>query len=83
MSPKIINNEQYDYWNSGIGQKWVKEDNSLNERFTILTKELFSRASINKNDKVQANKCLNGQIKTKPIREQLKELKVFYVRKTQ
>ena len=60
MPPKIINNEQYDYWNSGIGQKWVKEDNSLNERFAILTKEFFSRASINKNDKVLDIGCGGG-----------------------
>ena len=60
MPPKIINNEQYDYWNSGIGQKWVKEDNSLNERFAILTEEFFSRASINKNDKVLDIGCGGG-----------------------
>ncbi len=60
MPPKIINNEQYDYWNKGIGQKWVKEDNSLNERFSILTKEFFSRASINKNDKVLDVGCGGG-----------------------
>ena len=60
MPPKIINNEQYDYWNSGIGQKWVKEDNSLNERFAILTKEFFSRASIKKNDKVLDIGCGGG-----------------------
>jgi len=60
MPPKIINNEQYDYWNSGIGQKWVKEDNSLNERFAILTKEFFSRAGINKNDKVLDIGCGGG-----------------------
>ena len=60
MPLKIINNEQYDYWNKGIGQKWVKEDNSLNERFSILTKEFFSRASINKNDKVLDVGCGGG-----------------------
>ncbi len=60
MPTKIINNEQYDYWNTGIGQKWVKEDNSLNERFSILTKEFFSRASINKNDKVLDIGCGGG-----------------------
>ena len=60
MPENIINDEQYEYWNKGIGQKWVKEDNSLNERFTILTKELFSRASINKNDKVLDIGCGGG-----------------------
>ena len=60
MPHKIINNEQYDYWNTGIGQKWVKEDNSLNERFAILTKEFFSRANINKNDKVLDIGCGGG-----------------------
>ena len=60
MPPKIINNEQYDYWNSGIGQKWVKEDNALNERFSILTKEFFARANINKNEKVLDIGCGGG-----------------------
>ena len=52
MPPTIINDEQYEFWNKGIGQKWVKEDDSINERFTILTKEFFSRAKIKKNDRV-------------------------------
>ena len=44
-----------------------------------IIKEVYEKdIIINKNDEVRANKCLNGQIKTKPIREQLKELKVFY-----
>ena len=60
MPPKIINNEQYDYCNSGIGQKWVKEDNALNERFAILTKEFFARANINKNEKVLDIGCGGG-----------------------
>ena len=60
MSEKIINDEQYEYWNKGIGQKWVKEDNSLNERFAILTKEFFSRANINKNEKVLDIGCGGG-----------------------
>ena len=50
MPENIINDEQYEYWNKGIGQKWVKEDNSLNERFAILTKEFFVRT--NKENKV-------------------------------
>ena len=60
MLPNIINDEQYEYWNKGIGQKWVKEDNSLNERFAILTKEFFSRANINKNEKVLDIGCGGG-----------------------
>ena len=60
MRPNIINNEQYEYWNKGIGQKWVKEDNSMNERFAILTKEFFSRANINKNEKVLDIGCGGG-----------------------
>ena len=60
MSEKIINDEQYEFWNKGIGQKWVKEDNSLNERFAILTKEFFSRANINKNEKVLDIGCGGG-----------------------
>ena len=60
MSHKIINDEQYEFWNKGIGQKWVKEDDSMNERFTILTKELFSRAKINKNDRILDIGCGGG-----------------------
>ena len=60
MSPKIVNNEQHQFWNKGIGQKWVKEDNSMNERFTILTKEFFVRTNINKNDKVLDIGCGGG-----------------------
>ena len=60
MTPKIINDEQYEFWNRGIGQKWVKEDDAINERFTILTKEFFSRANIKKNDKVLDIGCGGG-----------------------
>jgi len=60
MSHKIINDEQYEFWNKGIGQKWVKEDDSMNERFTILTKELFSRAKISKNDRILDIGCGGG-----------------------
>ena len=60
MSPKIVNDEQYEFWNKGIGQKWVKEDDSMNERFTILTKEFFSRAKINKDDRVLDIGCGGG-----------------------
>jgi len=60
MSHKIINDEQYEFWNKGIGQKWVKEDDSMNERFAILTKELFSRAKINENDRVLDIGCGGG-----------------------
>ena len=60
MPENIVNDEQYEYWNKGIGQKWVKEDNSLNERFAILTKEFFSRANINKNEKVLDIGCGGG-----------------------
>ena len=60
MPENIINDEQYEYWNKGIGQKWVKEDNALNERFAILTKEFFARANINKNEKVLDIGCGGG-----------------------
>ena len=60
MSPKIVNDEQHEFWNKGIGQKWVKKDNSMNERFTFLTEELFARANIIKNDKVLDIGCGGG-----------------------
>ena len=60
MPPTIINDYQYEFWNKGIGQKWVKEDDAINERFTILTKEFFSRASIKKNDKILDIGCGGG-----------------------
>ena len=55
-----MNDEQYEFWNKGIGQKWVKEDESMNERFTILTKEFFSRAKINKDDRILDIGCGGG-----------------------
>ena len=48
------------------------------ELLTII-KEVYNKdIIINEDDSVKANKCLNGQIKTTPIKEQLKELKAFY-----
>ena len=60
MSPKIINDEQYEFWNEGIGKKWVQEDKSLNERFTILTNEFFSKTKINKDDSILDIGCGGG-----------------------
>ena len=60
MSPKIVNDEQHEFWNKGIVQKWVKKDDSMNERFAILTEEFFARANINKNDKVLDIGCGSG-----------------------
>ena len=61
MSPKIINGEQYKFWNEGIGKKWVNGDASMNERFSILTKELFSRAKIKQDEKVLDIGCGGGK----------------------
>ena len=48
MAHKIINNEQFEFWNKGIGQKWVDEDQSMNERLSILTEELFLKLPLRK-----------------------------------
>ena len=60
MFPKIINNEQYEFWNKGIGQKWVNEDSAMNERFATLTNEFFKRTKIKKDDKVLDIGCGGG-----------------------
>jgi ubiquinone/menaquinone biosynthesis C-methylase UbiE len=61
MKPNIINVEQFEYWNDKSGPKWVKLDDSMNERFSILTDELFRRANMNKNDYVLDIGCGGGQ----------------------
>ena len=61
MKQDIVNIEQFEYWNEKSGPKWVKLDDSLNERFSILTRELFSRANIDKNDRVLDVGCGGGE----------------------
>ena len=61
MSHKIVNDEQFEFWNEGIGQWWVDEDESMNERLSILTEELFLKSNIKKDDKVLDIGCGGGQ----------------------
>ena len=61
MKSNIINVEQFEYWNNKSGQKWVKLDDSLNERFSTLTDELFQRAAVNENDNVLDIGCGGGE----------------------
>ena len=61
MSSKIINHEQSEYWNQKYGHKWVDNDNSMNERLTILTKTLFLKINIQEGDKVLDIGCGGGQ----------------------
>ena len=61
MSTKIINCEQSEYWNEKYGHKWVNNDNSMNERLSILTKELFLKTNIENGDKVLDIGCGGGQ----------------------
>ena len=61
MAHKIINNEQFEFWNKGIGQKWVDEDQSMNERLSFLTEELFLKSNIKEDDKVLDIGCGGGQ----------------------
>ena len=61
MKHKIVNDEQFEFWNEGIGKKWVEEDNSMNERLSILTKELFLRSNIKRDDKILDIGCGGGQ----------------------
>ena len=60
MKQKIINVEQSQYWNEKSGPKWVKNEDALNERLSILTDELFSRAKIKASDKVLDIGCGGG-----------------------
>ena len=61
MKPNIVNIEQFEYWNDKSGPKWVKLDDSMNERFSVLTDELFRRANINENDNVLDIGCGGGE----------------------
>ena len=61
MTHKIVNDEQFEFWNEGIGKKWVEEDDSMNERLSILTKELFLRSNIKRDDKILDIGCGGGQ----------------------
>ena len=61
MKQNIINIEQSEYWNEKSGPKWIKVDKPLNERFSILTRELFFRANITKNDRVLDIGCGSGE----------------------
>ena len=60
MKQKIINVEQSEYWNEKSGPKWVKNEDSLNERLSILTNELFLRAKMKASDKVLDIGCGGG-----------------------
>ena len=60
MGQEIINEEQSEYWNEKSGPKWVKNEDALNERLSILTNELFSRAKIKATDKVLDIGCGGG-----------------------
>ena len=61
MSDQIVNHEQSEYWNEKYGHKWVDNDNSMNERLSILTKELFLKTNIENGDKVLDIGCGGGQ----------------------
>ena len=61
LKPNIVNIEQFEYWNDKSGPKWVKLDDSMNERFSTLTDELFRRANINENDNVLDIGCGGGE----------------------
>ena len=41
MKQNIIIIEQSEYWNDKSGPKWVKNEDALNERLSILTDEFF------------------------------------------
>ena len=60
MQQKILNVEQSEYWNEKSGPKWVKNEDALNERLSILTDARFSRAKIGASDKVLDIGCGGG-----------------------
>ncbi len=61
MSKTIINVEQSEYWNEKSGHKWVKIDDAINERFSVLTDELFFRSKIVQNNRVLDVGCGGGE----------------------
>ena len=40
MSDQIVNHEQSEYWNEKYGHKWVDNDNSMNERLSIINSKI-------------------------------------------
>ena len=61
MTDKMANEEQFELWNESMGKKWAEEDDSMNERLSILTKELFLRLNISRGDKILDIGCGGGQ----------------------
>ena len=61
MKQDIVNIDQSEYWNEKSGPKWVKLDDAMNERFSILTDKLFARANINKNERILDIGCGGGE----------------------
>ncbi len=61
MNPNIINTEQSEYWNEKSGPKWVKYDEAMNERFSVITNELFSKANIKDSEKILDVGCGGGE----------------------
>ena len=71
---KMMNNWERYAKRTVISTECISKYDLLN-----IIKEVYDKdIVINENYDVMINKCLNGQIKVPPIKQQLEELKVFY-----
>ncbi len=60
MSIDVENIKQFNYWNEEPVKHWIKLDSSLNERFSLITSELFKKIDFKNGQKALDIGCGSG-----------------------